>query len=42
MLGMSIEQAGLLETVWLKVVPHLVAMVALVEIDYLRKSLGYY
>lgn len=42
MLGMSIEQAGLLETVWLKVVPHLVAMVALVEIDYLRKILGYY
>ena len=42
MLGMSIEQAGLLETVWLKVVPHLVAKVALVEIDYLRKILGYY
>lgn len=42
MLGMSIEQAGLLETVWLKVVSHLVAKVAPVEIDYLGKILGYY
>ena len=42
MLGMSIEQAGLLETVWLKVVPHLVAKVAPVEIDYFGKILGYY
>lgn len=42
MLGMSIEQAGLRETVWLKVVPHLVAKVAPVEIDYLGKILGYY
>jgi hypothetical protein len=39
---MSIEQAGLLETVWLKVVPHLVAKVAPVEIDYFGKILGYY
>ena len=37
---MSIEQAGLLETVWLKVVPHLVAKVAPVETDYLGKILG--
>lgn len=42
MLGMSIEQAGLRETVWLKVVPHLVAKVVLIEIDYLRKILGCY
>ena len=32
-LGEVIEQAGLRETVWLKVVPHLVTKVALVEID---------
>ena len=42
MLGMSIEQAGLRETVWLKVVPHLVAKVAPVETDYLGKILGCY
>ena len=42
MLGISIEQAGLRETVWLKVVPHLVAKVAPVEIDYLGKILGCY
>ena len=41
-LGEVIEQAGLRETVWLKVVPHLVAKVAPVEIDYLRKFLGSY
>ena len=39
---MSIEQAGLLETVWLKVLPHLVAKVTPIEIDYLGKILGYY
>lgn len=32
-LGEVIEQAGLRETVWLKVVPYLVAKVTLVEID---------
>ena len=41
-LGEVIEQAGLRETVWLKVVPHLVAKVTLIEIDYLRKILGCY
>lgn len=32
-LGEVIEQVGLCETIWLKVVPHLVSKVALVEID---------
>lgn len=32
-LGEVIEQAGLRETVWLKVVPYLVAKVTLVKID---------
>lgn len=32
-LGKVVEQAGLRETVWLKIVPHLVAKVTLVEID---------
>ena len=41
-LGEVIEQAGFRETVWLKVVPHLVAKVAPAETDYLRKILGCY